>query len=76
MKPIAAETEREMPVIDMTRSKKIVRMDSGTTRESRFMARCWFSNSPDQTMSYPIGSFKSFETAACSSATTEPMSRS
>ena len=29
---------------------KISRSDMGTTTESRFMARSWFSNSPDQLM--------------------------
>ena len=29
-------------------SKKMSRMDSGTTHDNRAMARCWFSNSPDQ----------------------------
>jgi hypothetical protein len=31
-------------------SKKISRIDSGTTQDSLAMARCWFSNSPDQAM--------------------------
>lgn len=31
-------------------STKMSRMDSGTTSIRRFMARSWFSNSPDQVM--------------------------
>src|SRR5690606_35890259 len=34
----------------LTSSRKISRMDSGTTQERRCMARTWFSNSPDQLM--------------------------
>ncbi|MCY1229487.1 hypothetical protein D9M72_418510 [compost metagenome] len=56
-------------------SRKITSTDSGTTIDSRAMARSWFSNSPDQLI-LTSSALTFFATSFCMSLTTLPMSRS